>query len=517
MKRFCRATAPFLSGGILVKRIICLLLSLLLLAGAVGCQGSEETAALEDFIAEVNHTRSEALSAPFELPAPGSISPEEDFTESELDSLLTRKTYHEQITLEQALEDTNVLMRILKTSYGGYEYFGGDARFASAADAIEARLRALGTEGVSSGELDRILREELAFIEDSHFNISRKPMAFKEKYIFSDAEARDFLRDDEGFYTVIDGKRSHLSAEDEHLLRPTESGGRLVYGLFAVSEDAESLPSGLTLSGGRIDVSWQEVSAGESSGTGQVFTRLDRDGIPVLAIRRMSIAPADCRQTNELVRAAKEMRDAPVFILDLRNNLGGDLLVNYFFMLSVTGSLVNSGTGLVTRSSALNSRHDAVNAGDTADSSSLIEFYAENPALSESWFAARERGESIEENNVSSLFEREGYIFVLLGKNSFSASEYLLLELAGVKNVVFIGTNSSGCLLCGNVNARSPVYLPNSGKLVSYGQTLVASRYMDGFDSNGFMPDIFTRGDALDSAVALIKSSGLAASAGTEK
>ncbi len=47
--------------------------------------------------------------------------------------------------------------------------------------------------------------------------------------------------------------------------------------------------------------------------------------------------------------------------------------------------------------------------------------------------------------------------------------------------------------------------LPNSGISIMYGQSLIIQDKMNGFDTDGYMPDIITRGDALDAAVALLK------------
>ena len=494
------------------------------------CGCAEQNAAyevtVESICAELNEKRAAAVNAPLEHTVKDFGTADDsfpkDFTDEEVRALVTSRSYKSELTLEEALEDTDTLMRVFKTSYAGYCYFGGDESFSAAHERINCRLNeayADGKEKQPSTMLQDILLEELFFIEDSHLSIGRKNTAFKEKYIFFEASEMEFHRDDCGLYTEIKNKKFYLDERDEQYIRlTTGADGMPVYGLFALTDDETSLPNEFSLTSRRgkktsVPVEWSIADAGTPDK--RVHNYSEIDGIPVTSLGRMSVSSEDIHLTNDFINRAAELRNEKVFILDLRSNVGGLTHVNDFFMYNLTGSRCCYKCQMVKRYSPLNLWHNKVNndyLGGTESFSAFeqLDFFKENRELVRSWYSNigsfLQRGKTSIRDVSAVMTPYENTIIVLIDKNTVSAGEYLLYELSTVNNVIIMGTNSAGCLITGDVNILSGVYLPNSGMTLYYGQTLMLSDGAEGYDSNGFMPDVISRRDALADAVALAKT-----------
>ena len=110
-------------------------------------------------------------------------------------------------------------------------------------------------------------------------------------------------------------------------------------------------------------------------------------------------------------------------------------------------------------------------------------------------------------SNAITNLNYENTIIVLINKSTMASAEYFLSELATVNNVIIMGTNSNGCMVTDNIIDAADIYLYNTGIPINYSPTLMIHDNMDGFDTKGWMPDIITRGDALDTAIELINNS----------
>ena len=62
------------------------------------------------------------------------------FTDGEMELLLTPHGPEENLTMEQAREDVETAFTLLRTTYGAYEYFGGDQVFDGLREDALARL-----------------------------------------------------------------------------------------------------------------------------------------------------------------------------------------------------------------------------------------------------------------------------------------------------------------------------------------------------------------------------------------
>ena len=501
----------------------------MLLIATCGCDGLssqpepyEITA--QSLCSQLNEKRTELISEPLEHTITDygtvDIGCAEEFTNREVTELVTPHNYKSDITLEEAIDDTDTLMRIFKTSYGAYGYFGGDSAFLAAQQRINDRLTQAYADGSGSTEmLHSIILEELAFVEDSHLRIGGKCTDFKEKLIYFESTGMTFLQDVNGFFTLLDGERYYLDKADETLIHLTvDDNGKLVYGLFMLSDDESTLPADITLtchdgSKDTVNLYWKAASAGSADRRVHNYSVID--GIPVTSLSRMSINRGDISLTNDFINETAQLKDEKVFILDLRSNNGGSIYINDFFMYGLTGSRCQFKSQTVKRYSSLNLHHDKVNndymgGSDNYASFEQIDFFKNNRELVRSWYISDstvpQSGETITKDVSAVMTPYKNTIIVLIDKNTVSAGEYFLHEFSTVENVIIMGTNSAGCLITGDVNTLSSVYLPNSGISVTYGQVLMLNDYADGFDSSGFMPDVISRNDALADAVALAKT-----------
>ena len=494
-------------------------------------QAVAETITLDSVIDGLNEERKAKLEQPLSFTGEdfGIIKPGEvkEFTQAEVDSLLEFNG-KDHVTLDEALEDVNMLFRILKSSYGGYTYFGGDDVFLAAKDEIVRTLKlSPDKNSIESGYLTYLMTQKLAFMEDTHFMLGLMSPPYEEKYLFTDWDELDFSKDENGYYTVHGGDKWYLSKDDEQYMHLTvNEDGSIVYGLFGLAALPSELPSQLRLKtalgqGADVTVDWVMVRTGTSvCGTDNIHVLTEKDGVKVSGISILMLDGEKSAPVNDFINEAKELRDEDSFILDLRGNPGGDTAAVDFFLYNLTGSLCEFPSQTMKRYSRLNKSHDKaynnmVGGADVYAGYEGIDFYDENKELVDSWYKESvekskkaKLGETLILNNMETEWcDRDGTIYVLIDKNTGSAAEYFLYKLSTVKNVVIIGSNSNGCLLTADVNAVSYVYLPNSGIRVYYGQMLLITDKMKGYDANGWMPDIIPRNeDALDTALTLIKN-----------
>ena len=96
----------------------------------------------------------------------------------------------------------------------------------------------------------------------------------------------------------------------------------------------------------------------------------------------------------------------------------------------------------------------------------------------------------------------DNIIFVLIDNVVASSGESAVMFLRNMKNVIFVGTNTSGTTL----GFKSRYYiLPNTKISLRFAETLYLQRDVEVQEGIGFMPDIWTSpNDAADRVLKMI-------------
>lgn len=195
-----------------MRKFVCItLLFVLVMSMLCGCRNIEKTEeafvaekqyeiTLETLRSDLNERRKQEVMKPLihTIEDYGIIEKDDkaDFSDDEVEKYSTWVHFQNKITRSEALEDIEELMRLLKTSYGGYNYFGGDEKFGEAKERMIKRVNETYDDNMDiSYPFYLIIKEEMAFVQDSRLRIGRSDSYFSKEYIYYDTEKRNFLED----------------------------------------------------------------------------------------------------------------------------------------------------------------------------------------------------------------------------------------------------------------------------------------------------------------------------------
>lgn len=396
------------------------------------------------------------------------------FSEDEIQELTEDNQTPRNVNAQQAAEDVTLAFQLLSYAYGGYHYFGGDEVFLPIRDSILAELET--KTKIKTYDLWKLIWDSLSpVIVDEHFYITtnqRRTKIVEREYSQSAYFVRDLYFDD-------------LAGVDARYVRRTIGPeGRLTYCLSAVCQNPEELPTTMTIEGVEHDLNWSLAQPVEHSyfKYAKVFSETTAaDGqLPVL---QSFVFQGDDSRIKKFVStgASYKYKKAPVFVLDLRGNGGGNaeharLWLKYFCDKHVDGKELVS--------IKLSNYHTFT--------------YGGSGGAVGSWYSDRSDGTPWETNNI---------IFVLIDGNTASSGEIFTNMLTMGKRVVLVGTNTMGCMNFGNINS---LYLPNSGIKLCFGTECCFYQSLDKTDGIGCFPDLWVEpDDSLDAVVRLCNYYGL--------
>ena len=226
------------------RRLFPLALSLALLAGCAPApeptpEPTPTPAAAVDFhtfLDAVNEKRRAVIEdgEPLDVSAwtPAFADQNTTFTDGEMELLLTPHGPEENLTMEQAREDVETAFTLLRTTYGAYEYFGGDQVFDGLREDALARLE----EADPGLPLADVVAEALytvlsPVVRDGHFAVGRR-------HLIEPYELNTYYVP--GVYIDTPAGLS------EDYIKPTIGpDGAITYGFFAMSKDGSDLPDTL--------------------------------------------------------------------------------------------------------------------------------------------------------------------------------------------------------------------------------------------------------------------------------
>ncbi len=518
------------------KRVIPLLLAVCLLLTACGAEKAAETpkfdfqaetASLSELMAEANEARREAVDTPVieEAILPYVVEDGEAgglLTAAEVEELKRYPQTTEEcleyaartVTAEEAKADIDLLFRALRAAYGAYGCFDRaqfDAAEQAALDWADGQKGDIGHRAMA-----KKLGEVLAFIaeKDSDFRVQyatewNNLIAAEDiSCRYHAAEGYQFQRDEQGYFMSDGTDKWYWTAfGDEGIaMRPTLlEDGRIVYRPTWVCPDGDAAASTVTLEKGRIvylptwvrpdgdaDASTAMLEKGGESRTFDlVWTGVKQPretfsdavlfaqggGVAYTALHDANdLRQEDAQQAYDWGAAARQGRAA---ILDLRGlQYGGDsVIVGWMQGFLQTEDWIPSRALFAWRNSGLGWSDDMSPAGTVDVGCSEGRWY-----------------------------ENATPLVVLVDDRTGCLGEQAVNMLRQVENVVLVGTNTAGNMLC---PSNIQIYLPGSGVCVDFGDQLMLEADGSSIEYRGYEPDIWCDSrDGVSKALTMLTAAG---------
>lgn len=424
--------------------------------------------AFSTFLQEVSDSRKAILTAedppdasPWMLDFPDQL---DTFTEAELDALLTSHPAESDFTYQDAKEDVETFFHLLKTTYGAYDYFGGDAVFLPLRDQVLAQVES--APGPFPRTVEEALMDALApVLLDGHFSIG------------SDRPANRFRTEMYYVPDVYVTDPAQAGPASAPYLKPTIApDGSIQFWYAALSHDGSDLPQSLD---GRT-LRWTQAERVPRSYGDKIFEETETDGIPTLVSRQMfADNPEQQAQLDRFAACGGEYAEEPLLILDVRANGGG--MDNY-----IMGWFEGFAGRPADRRGAGGHKYSplAVRASD---------YYAQFPERLGRWMSWSGPG---------TWTENDGTVFVLTDKGTASSGETVVEFLRTVEGTLFVGGPTAGCAL---VSSNFHFYLPHSGLDIYFGTGLCFSETLENRDGVGYLPDLWVNPPDAPSAVARLR------------
>ena len=407
---------------------------------------------------------------------------------------------------EEAIEDVDFLFKLFKYGYAAYEYFGGDQKFNKVKENIikDIKRKSLFSKILVSS-FESIVVQNLNFIQDGHFVIAEE--SFLDKYYYFTSPRFDFLKNEEGYYTNLDGKRMYLlevngEEVEKYMKQSLNKDGKIIYrlGLLSNQNNSNIHIEAKFVNNEKIRVE-EVVFLKENSytkGKKSPYNTKEVSGITVIEHKTANSNPTNIKALEKFSREANKFKDEKFFIIDLRGNTGGNSWYALEWVKNYTGATPKSEfiqVSLNTRTTykLLKNGFKKFYELDNPESNSI---YKEILKVDKS-------GWSEVEYNSPHMIENNNLIVVLIDSHVASAGECFVSYLRQVENVIFLGVNTTGLVNTGNMglcqlpNSKINVYLPKDLEL----EANFVLR-----EGKGFNPDFWVKSpEALDKAISFLK------------
>lgn len=412
------------------------------------------------------------------------------------------------LTADQAREDIEVLFNSLQSSYGAYYYFGGDDAFESAKEAILKQCDE--QKELTSNQLMKLLLEHLAFIQDGHFSIfGLSTGSVRVPYIYKDTA---FLKTDRGFCTAdlskevvsVDGWQN---LDDLFQMSVADDGSVIYYPVVMqeLGENTDAYPKDLLVNysdGSQQALTTTPYQSYYDDSDKQVELH-ENQGIPVLFVRNMGFHEAqNDRIGKEFLSYARQLKDEPILILDLRSNGGGNTMLSMEWLQTYTQQPVTTNYTSIKYWSHPDMLAFAENTDNQYYSSyeSMTEIGGIEP-ISEHYMKSNAQPDQ--------FYQNDQLLIILTGKNTASAAETFVDMAHNIENTLIIGESTYGMMVS---NAYVVIELPNTHIPVQFGCDLSFFPEDENYyqEFTGLKPDIWVEAkEAEDLAIKLIQNLGL--------
>lgn len=407
-----------------------------------------------------------------------------------------------EVSPEQAAEEVELLFTALRFGYAGYQFFGGDAAFGAAREAILREVAELASyyDAIPNWRYRDAVVRHLDFVHDSHLVFGSRSLC--ERVHFRFCPYYEFRLSADGYYHDLDGRRlvAVNSESPSGYLKPSiNADGYIVYILgVASSERQQATLLELEFEGGIIDMAWLMPADGMNYDSGKAYELTTLDGLPMAVCRTFGVSPETAEDLADFVRDAQVLRRVDVALLDLRSNPGGAIWYGQEFCrsLAVTdpGPFIMTANLITDTALALQTNQQA-EAGDVTDWFMRIRderHRLEDPELP-GWIVSVSPGV---------YAQNTPFMLVLMDGGTASAAEALIRSLRSMDNVVLIGVNTGGALLTGNAGL---LRLPYSGLAARIPTMIWMDAELRNMDGIGYFPDFWVYPDAAENAAAFAR------------
>jgi len=412
------------------------------------------------------------------------------------------------LTMEEAEKDVERLFYLLKNGYSGYGYFSSFHNFSSAKENVLQELQNQSHWTVT--DFSNLIHNHLNFLHDCHLSIGGKKYGSHMDFWYDQCFE---LKNNSGVYlfssndvhfnvTTVNGENP-----ENYLFPSLNAQGEAILRLGVLSYSPPD-PLIIRAQSGQQGYEWTVLLGNSPSKYSSIFMDEQIGGIPVVRIR--SFGDSNTKYVDMFLECARKYQDEPCIIIDVRGNSGGNEAYPRQWVTEYTGvnpERVQIFTQLVSETAMMGrSNYFAYNLNrdpglkEQGYDTKMVEYrgYAdsiENDEFDPYWLPYNVPGSQIIPNNNT--------IIVLMDANVFSAGEGFLGYLNHVENVVFIGENSGGAVIYGQMSAHR---LPNSKLLVNLPISLNFFKDLVYREEKGFYPDLWVpSGDALNYAVTAVR------------
>lgn len=491
-----------MNKGVVAKAVVALLI-VVVLAGVimvrpkdigVKSQASFSTEGMLSRAIEANRAKEKNLALDTTKLLYDFTSADDELTLEELNKLFD-KSPKGKITTDALLEDVDYFFRIMKYSYGGYQLFGGDDTFSKARVKIDEEVRNIDiNDPYYMNEFQKILFNNLSFIKDGHFVIGNKRFHSLIVKDFFSSELYWFLEDKDGYYTTIDDRKYYLkmvngsSDVESYLKLSINDEGDLMYIFGILNQHGGAIGLDIELYDGsnlvKNNIALYINTHNSSSNLGFKMTEIN--GIPYIECRRMYSNGREDKSQDDFAESASFLRDKSVSIIDIRGNGGGSDMASMEWFKNYTGKEASSAmyiASILSKTSYHIAGSTLIKLGSEIDQNNkelmLMRGFKQVPIERPIWTSSKR-------SNV--FAKNKNHIFVLIDGEVASSGETFVSFMRNLENVTFVGTNTSGIKLIGNVDEWT---MPNSKLNVRAGHTIFYES--DGIEEEGvgFMPDIW--------------------------
>lgn len=417
------------------------------------------------------------------------------------------------LTKEEAISDVNFLFNALKYSYAGYIYFGGDEIWSNAKNKIIDSINSY-EDKLTSKDLEKIIFNNLNFVQDGHFSINFNSPLQKSNFYYS--EEFEIKEDKQGYYINLSNNKWYIKSINndsnvkDYIKLSLNKNGELcnyigilnkanyfgkIKVILSSSNEEQIIYVKLTRSNGIFHI---------DQTTGYNYEEIN--GIPIFTMKRMYNVDSNDNSVELFVESANKSKNEDVVIIDIRGNIGGnDFGVNEWFE-NFTGKTPNKTATFISLTSLINNTlikrafgenttientQDNISESILSQRNNLLQLTNSNE---NKWYIKKL------ENKDDGLIKNNTKVFVLIDNNTASSGETFVRILKDIENVIFVGTNTSGVKIS---DATNECVLPNSKITIVYGSNL--RLYNDIVEGVGFEPDIWINSiDSIDRVLKFI-------------